>query len=34
MKQDGKFHALKVTLAEKQEGFRIHARRGYFAPKQ
>jgi VWFA-related protein len=33
IKPDGKFHALKVTLAEKQKGFSIQARRGYFAPK-
>jgi hypothetical protein len=32
IKQDGKFHALKVTLAEKQKGFTIQARHGYFAP--
>lgn len=31
---DGKFHALKVTLAEKEKGFSIQARRGYFAPRQ
>jgi hypothetical protein len=28
---EGKFHALTVTLAEKQKGFSIQARRGYFA---
>ena len=33
MKADGKFHQLKVTLTEKQKGFTIQARRGYFAPK-
>jgi VWFA-related protein len=33
MKQDGKFHALKVDLAEKHKGFSVQARRGYFAPK-
>jgi hypothetical protein len=33
MKHDGNFHALKVTLAEKEKGFTIQARRGYFAPK-
>jgi VWFA-related protein len=33
IKPDGKFHALKVTLAEKQKGVTIQARRGYFAPK-
>jgi VWFA-related protein len=32
-KPDGKFHTLKVTLAENQKGFRIQARRGYFALK-
>jgi VWFA-related protein len=32
IKHDGKFHALKVTLAEKQKGFTIQARHGYFAP--
>ncbi len=31
MKYDGKFHALKVTLAEKHKGYSIQARRGYFA---
>ena len=33
MKSDGKFHQLKVALTEKQKGFTIQARRGYFAPK-
>jgi VWFA-related protein len=33
IKPDGKFHELKVTLAEKQKGFSIQARRGYFAPE-
>lgn len=33
LKRDGKFHALKVTLAEKQKGYNVQARRGYFAPK-
>ncbi len=32
-KPDGRFHALKVTLAEKEKGVSIQARRGYFAPK-
>ena len=32
MKPDGKFHALRVTLTEKQKGTSIQARRGYFAP--
>ena len=31
IKLDGKYHELKVTLAEKQKGFSVHARRGYFA---
>jgi hypothetical protein len=33
-KQDGKFHALKVTLTEKHHGFALQARRGYFATKE
>jgi VWFA-related protein len=33
MKLDGKFHDLKVELAEKHAGFSIQARRGYFAPR-
>ena len=33
MKQDGKFHDLKVELAEKHKGFSVQARRGYFAPR-
>ena len=33
MKDDGKFHSLKVTLAEKHKGFSVQARRGYFAPR-
>jgi VWFA-related protein len=33
LKPDGKFHTLKVTLAEKQKGYSVQARRGYFAPK-
>jgi hypothetical protein len=32
-KPDGRFHALKVTLAAKEKGITIQARRGYFAPK-
>jgi VWFA-related protein len=32
MKLNGKFHTLKVTLNEKQSGFSVQARRGYFAP--
>ena len=31
MKLDGKYHELKLTLAEKHKGYSIHARRGYFA---
>lgn len=33
MKPDGKFHTLKVKLAEKHKNFDVQARRGYFAPK-
>ncbi len=33
IKPDGKFHTLKVELAEKRPGFTIQARRGYFAPR-
>jgi VWFA-related protein len=33
MKLDGKFHDLKVELAEKHVGFSVQARRGYFAPR-
>jgi len=33
MKEDGKFHALKVNLVEGHKGFSVQARRGYFAPK-
>jgi VWFA-related protein len=32
IKADGKFHALKVTLAGNEKGISIQARRGYFAP--
>ena len=32
-KMDGKYHTLKVTLAEKQK-YAIQARRGYYAPKK
>jgi VWFA-related protein len=32
--KDGKFHPLKVVLAEKEKGLRIQARRGYFALKE
>jgi len=31
LKLDGKFHALKVALTEKQKGYSILARKGYFA---
>jgi VWFA-related protein len=31
LKLDGKFHALKVELAEKKMGYSIQARKGYFA---
>jgi VWFA-related protein len=31
MKLDGKFHDLKVTLADKHKGYSILGRRGYFA---
>ena len=33
LKPDGKFHRLKVTLAEKVTAYSIQARRGYFAPR-
>jgi VWFA-related protein len=33
LKPDGKFHDLKVELAEKHKGFSVQARRGYFAPR-
>lgn len=33
LQQDGRFHTLKVSLTEKHAGFRLQARRGYFAPK-
>jgi VWFA-related protein len=32
-KYDGKFHALKVTLLDKQQHAKIEARRGFYAPK-
>jgi VWFA-related protein len=32
LKPDGKFHQLKVTLAEKVSAYSTQARRGYFAP--
>jgi hypothetical protein len=31
LQPDGKFHALKVSLAEKHSGYSVQARRGYFA---
>jgi VWFA-related protein len=31
LKQDGQFHALKVTLAESRKGITVQARKGYFA---
>ena len=34
IKLDGKFHEIKVTLVEKQRGYSIRTRRGYFAVKQ
>lgn len=33
LKQDGRFHAIKVTLREKRKGVTLQARRGYFAPR-
>ncbi len=33
LKPDGKFHQLKVTLAEKVSAYSIQARRGYFASR-
>ena len=33
VKLDGKFHSLKVTLADRQKGVSLQARRGYFAAK-
>ncbi len=33
LKPDGKFHQLKVRLAEKEASYSIQARRGYFAPR-
>ena len=33
LKPDGKLHELKVTLAEKETGYGIQARRSYFAPR-
>ena len=33
LKPDGRFHALKVKLVEKQKNVSVQARRGYFAPR-
>lgn len=33
LKDDGKFHGLKVKLAEKHGGYSVQARTGYFAPR-
>ena len=33
LKNDGKFHGLRVQLAEKHHGYSVQARRGYFAPR-
>lgn len=33
LKQDGKFHSLKVKLVEKHKSLSVQARRGYFAPR-
>ncbi len=33
LKQDGRFHVLKVSLPKRSGGFQLQARRGYFAPK-
>jgi VWFA-related protein len=33
LKPDGKLHQLKVTLAERETGYSIQARRSYFAPR-
>jgi VWFA-related protein len=33
LKDDGKFHGLKVKLSEKHDGYSVQARRGYFAPR-
>jgi hypothetical protein len=33
LKPNGKYHALKVKLAEKVTAYSIQARRGYFAPR-
>lgn len=33
LKDDGKFHNLKVKLTEKHSGYSVQARSGYFAPR-
>jgi VWFA-related protein len=33
LKDDGKFHSLKVKLADRHEAYSIQARSGYFAPR-
>jgi VWFA-related protein len=33
LKNDGRFHTLKVKLSQKHDGLSVQARRGYFAPK-
>jgi len=33
LKPDGKYHDLKVELADKHKGLSVQARRGYFAPR-
>jgi hypothetical protein len=34
LKQDGRFHSLRISLTEGHEGFHLQARSGYFAPKE
>lgn len=34
IRKDGKFHQLKIELAEKKTGFSVQARRGYFASSE
>jgi len=33
-KMDGKFHSIKVALANKQQKYNLQARRGYYAPSK
>jgi hypothetical protein len=33
-KMDGRFHSIKVTMANKQQKYDLQARRGYYAPKK